>query len=108
LDNAEKEWRQAATRRAAATTIPPAFHSATQHDHRAAGKDRQRFGRETLALDGVDLEIKAGELFFLLGPSGCGKSTLLRIIAGLLRAHERRIWFNDRDVTELGPKSATR
>jgi iron(III) transport system ATP-binding protein len=61
----------------------------------------KRFG-DTVALQGVDLEIKAGELFFLLGPSGCGKSTLLRIVAGLLAPTSGKISFNDRDVTALG------
>jgi iron(III) transport system ATP-binding protein len=56
----------------------------------------------TVALDDIDLEIKVGELFFLLGPSGCGKSTLLRLIAGLHEPTAGRILFNDRDVTGLG------
>jgi iron(III) transport system ATP-binding protein len=56
---------------------------------------------QTIALAGVNLEIRAGELFFLLGPSGCGKSTLLRLIAGLLEPTAGHIHFNDRDVTEL-------
>jgi iron(III) transport system ATP-binding protein len=55
----------------------------------------------TVALDDINLAIKAGELFFLLGPSGCGKSTLLRLIAGLHEPTRGRIFFNDRDVTAL-------
>jgi iron(III) transport system ATP-binding protein len=56
----------------------------------------------TIALSDIDLKIEAGELFFLLGPSGCGKSTLLRLIAGLHEPSGGRIFFNDRDVTNLG------
>jgi len=61
----------------------------------------KKFG-STLALDSIDLDVKAGELFFLLGPSGCGKSTLLRLIAGLHDPSSGQIFFNDRDVTRLG------
>jgi len=42
----------------------------------------KRFG-EVHALDGIDLEIAAGEFASLIGPSGCGKSTLLRVVADL-------------------------
>src|SRR5213075_1077505 len=56
----------------------------------------------TIALDDINLQINAGELFFLLGPSGCGKSTLLRLIAGLHEPTAGRVLFNDRDVTALG------
>ena len=58
---------------------------------------------EVRALDGVSVEIGAGELFFLLGPSGCGKTTLLRCIAGLEEPDEGRVWFGDRDVTRMPP-----
>jgi NitT/TauT family transport system ATP-binding protein len=43
----------------------------------------KQFANGTLAIRGVDLDLRGGEFVSLLGPSGCGKSTLLRIIAGL-------------------------
>ncbi|HEX2972172.1 MAG TPA: ABC transporter ATP-binding protein [Tepidisphaeraceae bacterium] len=60
----------------------------------------KRFGN-TVALEGIDLDIAAGELFFLLGPSGCGKSTLLRLVAGLHEPTTGQIYFNDDEVTGL-------
>jgi NitT/TauT family transport system ATP-binding protein len=47
---------------------------------RGVGKS---FPRGTVALAGLDLDVREGEFVSLLGPSGCGKSTALRIIAGL-------------------------
>ncbi len=64
---------------------------------------RKVFGGGVVALDGLDLEIGAGELFFLLGASGCGKSTLLRCIAGLETPTEGRVFFGDTDVTGMVP-----
>ena len=52
----------------------------------------------------LDLEIRKGELFFLLGPSGCGKSTLLRIIAGLLDPTGGRILLDGKEITNLPPE----
>jgi iron(III) transport system ATP-binding protein len=62
----------------------------------------KRFG-ETAAVDGVSLDVAAGELFFVLGPSGCGKTTLLRLLAGFVEPDAGRIRFDDRDVTHLPP-----
>lgn len=60
------------------------------------------FGAKTV-LKGINLEIGAGELFFLLGPSGCGKTTLLRAVAGLHGVDSGQILAGDRDVTKLPP-----
>ncbi len=58
----------------------------------------------TKVLSDVSIEIEPGEFFVMVGPSGSGKSTLLRMIAGLTSVTDGRIYFNDRDVTDLPPK----
>ncbi|OLU22219.1 sulfate ABC transporter ATP-binding protein [Pseudomonas sp. PA15(2017)] len=57
------------------------------------------------ALDGVSLDVEAGELVCLLGPSGCGKTTLLRCIAGLERQEQGSLHFAGRDVSTLPPQT---
>jgi sulfate transport system ATP-binding protein len=52
------------------------------------------------ALNGVDLDVPAGELVALLGPSGSGKTSLLRIIAGLERPDSGMILFSGEDATD--------
>lgn len=53
---------------------------------------------ETLALNDVSMEIKAGEFVAIMGPSGCGKSTLLNTIGMLDSPSEGEYWFNDENV----------
>lgn len=56
---------------------------------------------EIRAVDGIDLVIEAGDLFFLLGPSGCGKTTMLRCIAGFTEPDSGQVLIGDRDVTHV-------
>ena len=64
----------------------------------------QRYaGTPQPAVDGVTLEIKAGELVALLGPSGCGKTTLLRIIAGFVQQTEGRVVVGGKVIDSLPP-----
>ena len=63
---------------------------------------RKHFG-STRAVDGIDLTVPGGDLFFLLGPSGCGKTTLLRMIAGFTDPDGGSIHFGQQDVTHLPP-----
>ncbi|SDU37002.1 putative 2-aminoethylphosphonate ABC transporter ATP-binding protein [Geopseudomonas guangdongensis] len=65
---------------------------------------RKRFGGFT-ALDGVSLDIAAGELVCLLGPSGCGKTTLLRCVAGLERQDGGALYIGSRDISTLPPQA---
>ena len=55
-------------------------------------------------LDNLNLEIRPGELFFLLGPSGCGKSTLLRILSGLTEPDCGSIKFDGVEISSLPPE----
>src|SRR5215469_17498432 len=65
---------------------------------------RKRFG-PTQALDGLDLEVGAGEVHAFLGPNGAGKTTTIRILLGLLKADagEATLLGGDpwRDAVEL-------
>ena len=59
-------------------------------------------GNETVALNGVSLDIHDNEFVSVVGPSGCGKSTLLNIIAGLTAPTEGKVYCDGREVTGTG------
>lgn len=56
------------------------------------------------AVDHMSLNIKDGELVGLLGPSGCGKSTTLFMLSGLTTPTTGKIFFGDKDVTNIPPE----
>ena len=49
------------------------------------------FGPRTRALDGLELEVAAGEVHGFLGPNGAGKTTTIRVLLGMLRADAGRV-----------------
>lgn len=61
-------------------------------------------GLKVMALQGLDLEIKRGELLAIIGKSGSGKSTLLNMIGGLETPTAGRLLFDGRDLSLLGEK----
>ncbi len=63
---------------------------------------RKTFG-EIVATDDVNMELPDGKLSTLLGPSGCGKTTLLRLIAGFYEPDRGRVFFDDKEVTDVSP-----
>jgi len=63
----------------------------------------KKFG-EVLAVDHINLDIKAGEFVTLLGPSGCGKTTTMRMIAGLETPTSGTIYLEGQDYTNTPPE----
>jgi NitT/TauT family transport system ATP-binding protein len=63
---------------------------------------RTQTGERLLALDHINLEVKAGEFLCIVGPSGCGKSTLLHLIAGLHQQTSGQVLIDGKKVHGTG------
>jgi NitT/TauT family transport system ATP-binding protein len=63
---------------------------------------RTQSGERLLALDHINLQVKAGEFLCIVGPSGCGKSTLLHLIAGLHRPTSGEVLVEGKRVQGTG------
>jgi iron complex transport system ATP-binding protein len=64
--------------------------------------------KNRLALEGLDLEIKPGEIMGLIGPNGAGKSTLIRAISGVIPVQEGEIRWLGKDLIRLGARARAR
>ena len=62
---------------------------------------------ETIALNGVNIEVENGEFIAIMGPSGCGKSTLLNILGLLDSPTEGKYWLNNEEVGHLKERDRT-
>ena len=62
---------------------------------------------ETIALNGVNIEVKDGEFVAIMGPSGCGKSTLLNILGMLDSPTEGKYWLGNEEVGHLKERDRT-
>lgn len=65
-------------------------------------------GNELKVLQGINLNLRAGEIVALVGPSGSGKSTLLQIAGLLDKASSGKIMFKDRDITQMNDGQRTK
>jgi ribose transport system ATP-binding protein len=65
----------------------------------------KRFGGE-VALEGVDFEVRAGEVHGLVGSNGAGKSTLMKVLAGVLPDHEGTVLLEGRPADLSSPQAA--
>ena len=62
---------------------------------------------ETIALNGVNIDVEDGEFIAIMGPSGCGKSTLLNILGLLDSPTEGKYWLNNEEVGHLKERERT-
>jgi len=63
------------------------------------------WGRQVTALEGLDLEVRQGEVFGFLGPNGAGKTTTLKMLMGLIYPTSGKAWLFGKDIGNAEAKS---
>jgi len=88
-------------------SVPRPFHGVSHETPKVRLTDiclsyRTHSGERLLALDHINLQVKAGEFLCIVGPSGCGKSTLLHLIAGLHQQTSGEVLIDGKKVQGPG------
>ena len=103
----KRVWKTSITAAVSTRTLPDAS-PATDGDRGPVVRTEavhKSFG-DNVVLDGIDLEVNAGEALVVIGPSGSGKSTLLRCINLLEPINSGRIFLEGEEITRKGAKVA--
>jgi lipopolysaccharide export system ATP-binding protein len=77
------------------------MHDVRESGHRLAAESLSKAYRKRKVVDGVSVEVGAGEVVGLLGPNGAGKTTTFNMIVGITRPDRGRITLDGEEITEL-------
>jgi putative ABC transport system ATP-binding protein len=91
-----------------AQAVPQPASSNPMVDVRNVVKTYRRDAEELTVLNGINLQVPAGEFVALMGPSGSGKTTLLNLIAGIDRPTSGQVWVAGTDVAQLSESDLAR
>ena len=84
-------------------SIPPSLLRKSSEGNGACllGENLTKAFRRKKVVDGVDIEVRSGEVVGLLGPNGAGKTTIFYLIVGLLRPNQGKMYLNGEEITSL-------
>lgn len=69
--------------------------------HKLSSKGLRKSYKGKVAVDGLDISVKTGEIIGLLGPNGAGKTTTFYMIVGMIKADSGHIFFDETDISDL-------
>ena len=80
---------------------PPASATAVAGHYLLSTQGLAKTYRGRRVVDGVSVNISAGEIVGLLGPNGAGKTTTFNMVVGVVRPDEGHVWFQEQEITRL-------